>query len=161
MIETTTEPGPLVLKIKFVSFAYSLGPAPKQENIHVFNLRKLPNPSSQLRRNRTGLDKELQKEFFQIPQVEATYQSLKEQVQEIIASGTGTILLQFYFGCHAGKHRSVAFVDKMSKEMWQSNYQIQIQVTHRDLEAPNMKTKKEKGQKRTIDRAKKYSSPDD
>ena len=50
-------------QITLMSFGWKHGPPPNA--VHNFNLKRLPNPSISIRKRKTGLDKELQQEFFE------------------------------------------------------------------------------------------------
>lgn len=68
--------------IHLVSFGYKHGQP--GDTKHNFNIQKLPNPPNSLRKNRTGLDKQLQQALYGDPVVMDTCRSLVADIMKLI-----------------------------------------------------------------------------
>jgi len=145
------------IHLSFTSFGFSLGQPPLEENVYIWNLQNLTNPAAQQRKNRTGLDKDLQREIFQSPQAAALYESIKGQIQSILDSNQDKEQFNFKFGCFAGKHRSVAFVERISRESFKHKDRTVIKRIHRDLKEDKIYSKKGREKVRAQERRKKYN----
>jgi RNase adaptor protein for sRNA GlmZ degradation len=148
------------LQLTFVSFGHKHGlPDDTYQN---FNLRKLPHPEVEGKRlkDMTGLDPDLQEQFFSLPQIQEYYTTVKGLIQEILDNYDEDDELRIGLGCHSGKHRSVAIVEKLSSESWQTKDWPTITVLK---EHPHMYLKGNKNRKndRTKNRDKKYSNNHD
>ena len=107
-----------------------------------FDCRKLVNPSKQSRTGRTGLDKRLRDEVLHAPGTEAFITRCVEDILEETASDTvrprsddeHRTLLQYNFGCHEGKHRSVSVAIAVAKRLQMhldgKPYQVRIVLRH-------------------------------
>lgn len=100
-------------------------------------INNLPNPFKLPQfKGRTGLDPEVQAWIFKCPQARLL---LKEWAGHALMgtdfltdqANNGT---QWYFQCIGGKHRSVAFVEKLA-ESYRSRG-IKVNVIHRDINKP-------------------------
>eukprot|EP01124_Arcella_intermedia_P022517 TRINITY_DN3370_c0_g1_i1.p1 TRINITY_DN3370_c0_g1~~TRINITY_DN3370_c0_g1_i1.p1 ORF type:complete len:157 (+),score=35.73 TRINITY_DN3370_c0_g1_i1:15-485(+) len=147
------------VKVRLMSFSYDLGvpKESKEPGALLFNVQKLPNPPSSLRAKRTGLDKDLQLALFALPQVLSTYDHIKDKIQQHITEKRD---VRVYVGCFAGKHRSVALVDRLSHEEWSSEVPVEVRVVHRDIQGM-VASKKDKSQKKQNDRKQKYHAQED
>jgi len=157
-----------VLYLVLQSFGFKGGVPEPAAPAARFNLQKLPNPSHRLRHGRTGLDKELQREFFDIPQVQGALERFKTEMSNTLsnhelsaAQEDNVIVIQF--GCLHGKHRSVAIVEYLSRERWHLQTDkwssIEVKTKHRDIDlnSSNSSNRREKVNKRRNQRAVKYS----
>lgn len=151
-------PGMVSVELHLMSFGNSYGPA-RVCDVHDqavppsvrINARRTPPPS--FIRGRTGLNRDLAREFFQLPGVEPFYDSARERVLEgvvgAVAGGNGgRVRVCIACGCHAGAHRSVAIVERLAGEDWNGlvkerlvalerehgDVVVEVLVTHRDLD---------------------------
>lgn len=96
-----------------------------------YNAASLPNPPRKLRLH-NGCNKDLQREFFKDKRVVAFYERV---VADALAyrceHDDDDTELVVAIGCHAGRHRSVALVDRLSRDERFAAYQVA--TTHRDL----------------------------
>eukprot|EP00026_Physarum_polycephalum_P018452 Phypoly_transcript_20046.p1 GENE.Phypoly_transcript_20046~~Phypoly_transcript_20046.p1 ORF type:complete len:203 (+),score=33.86 Phypoly_transcript_20046:77-610(+) len=121
-------------EITIVSFGHKYG-APGDSHTN-FNIQaKVPNPPNSLRKNRTGLDQELQIELFQNGTVMEVYNWLVTEICNIIKNADKEDEIIIGIGCHSGKHRSVAIVEKLALHTWNElvEEEITIRVIHRDI----------------------------
>jgi RNase adaptor protein for sRNA GlmZ degradation len=116
-------------QVTILSFGWKHGPP--TNSLHNFNIKNLPNPSISIRKRKTGLDKELQREFFEdryfacsffltIRTVEASYQSIIVQVKEILLQREqkeqGELVIGI--GCHSGMYcTEPSFINKECTEV--------------------------------------------
>eukprot|EP01080_Neovahlkampfia_damariscottae_P012656 gene12656-6556_t len=119
-----------------ISFGSKFGKVSTNEFDLIFNLEKLPNPENTSMKNKTGKSKDLQKSFFSNEQVEQKYISIREEIEKNLKENPN---LTVAIGCFAGKHRSVAFVERLSSEL-----KFEGEVHHRDLEKSTKDIKKKK-----------------
>lgn len=108
------------------SFAYSRG-VPKDATI-VFDLRSYPSPSASMCAKYDGTHAPLRNELFH----HAAYQELMDRiVSQLHAAFSGENKCDDTFvvaiGCEEGRHRSVAVVEHLSRQLRGYN------VVHRDL----------------------------
>jgi len=118
--------------VNLVSFGFKYG-VPSDSNL-VFDLRFLPNPYFvPALKPLDGRDERIQKYIFEHP-VSCEYwdkfsdflkYSLKKYYEE------GRFFVNISVGCTGGKHRSVAFVEKVSKQGWND---VKFILNHRDVE---------------------------
>ena len=108
-----------------------------------FDCRKLVNPSKKSRSSRTGLDKRLRNEVLHAP---GTEEFVKKCLDEIIADLAKTafpdgddpenhpLIFRYDFGCHVGKHRSVAVTlavaQRLEQYIRQTSDDVRILVRH-------------------------------
>lgn len=165
--------GGKVVIVEFVSFGWRWGPPSNTKKN--WNLRKLPNPTGIKLNCHTGLDKELQRNLFEMEQTQRSYARwcdevsllLKEELERAFLPSQneasvendeneegsedsedeneevgddndegdgedndkeseeedneeeeeGVLRLRLGFGCHSGRHRSVAVVERFSQEL--------------------------------------------
>lgn len=117
--------------ITLVSFGYRNG-APK-DTTHNFNLRNLPNVSKSMRDTCTGLHSILQNELMENKDVQAHYKQVYHEACALIHSTSRPSHLRIGFGCDVGRHRSVAIVEVLVKEL-RGEVTCPIYTEHRDLE---------------------------
>ena len=119
------------LVVNLISFGFKYG-APEDSNL-VFDVRFLPNPYfvPELK-NLDGRTEKIQKYLFS--------HTIVNDYWERLSSFINYSLQHFYeedrffvtiaIGCTGGKHRSVAFVEKMKSQAWAN---IRFLVNHRDV----------------------------
>jgi hypothetical protein len=112
----------------------------------IFNVRNLPNPDKTLiDRGLTGLDKQLRDSLFSHEEAEEAYQEYKAEIIKAIESKIKSEEpLRFAFGCHKGKHRSVAFAERMRSELHDKKFDnttVHVAVDHAFLRVTTKYTK--------------------
>jgi RNase adaptor protein for sRNA GlmZ degradation len=107
--------------MKLISFGYKYG-ANKDTDINI-NIRHVPNPSSKMRKNLTGLDKRFRKDFLKDRKVQEHYQKILDTIREYLKTNPDHLI---GIGCHLGRHRSVAFVEQLKED-------LSIEIEHRDI----------------------------
>ena len=130
-------------RITLISFGYIYGHPPKT-NLNI-SVKKFPNPSKHIRSSYNGTQKRLQDDLCGTPSFNSMYQDVLSQViTGIDACNTINSLntsqnpeITIGLGCEKGKHRSVAIVEMLAKDLHNYN----VQVVHRDLEKKS-RTKK-------------------
>lgn len=130
----TKESLPKEINLEFWSFGFKYG-VNEKSYWKLFNLQKLPNPAFSLRKNETGISSDLQKDFFAISSVMEMYQKIKSEIQEDLKK-VKVSDLKVMIGCHSGKHRSVAFVERLAKEDFGK---IKVLIIHRDIDQKGFK----------------------
>lgn len=117
--------------ISLVSFGFKFG-VPAESNL-VCDLRFLPNPYfiPELK-SFNGKDEVIQNFLFSKPDVLEYWQHLKSFLEYSINKyhEEGRFFANVSIGCTGGKHRSVAFVEKLSLQSWKN---VAFLVTHRDI----------------------------
>jgi RNase adapter protein RapZ len=122
-----------------ISFGAKFGNVKKSDFDLIFNLQKLPNPEDISMKNKTGKSKDLQKSFFSLEVVEEKYNSIKQEIENSLKENPN---LRVAIGCFAGKHRSVAFVERLTSEL-----KMEGEVYHRDLNKSSTEIKNKKKEK--------------
>jgi RapZ C-terminal domain len=105
--------------LQVMSFGYRYGAA--HNTWHTVNLRALPNPASNraLSRHATGLSGRLAHNLFSTPEAEHAYQRARVTLQSLVDEASDAELYTaspMAFGCNLGRHRSVAFVERLVSE---------------------------------------------
>lgn len=138
-----------------------------------YKLQTLPNPTHSLRAGgKTGENKDLQDDWFSLAQVDAFYQKLIMDVQQLLdnavvahhksedsSSSEELEEILIHLGCAKGKHRSVAMAERLIRHKWKVPDEILLDVNlvHRDLQSNEVKqNKRTKMDKRQKDRDKKF-----
>lgn len=98
-------------QVKIMSFSYSDG---KPEATICIGVRHWPPPPANLR-HLTGLNEILSTRLFSNKLFAVNYSELLERLQYAIESANGPITIAI--GCENGKHKSVALVEKLTKEI--------------------------------------------
>jgi len=118
--------------VNLVSFGFKYG-VPTDSNL-VYDLRFLPNPyfTPELK-HLTGKQKEIHDYLFSQPVVNDYWNRLTDFLEYSLQKfhAEGRYLVTISVGCTGGKHRSVAFVEKLSTQSWSN---IKFITTHRDIE---------------------------
>lgn len=118
--------------VDLVSFGFKYG-IPLESNF-VYDLRFLPNPYfiPELK-PLSGLDAPIKNYLFEQPQVEECWGKLQAFLEYSLQKSyeEGRFFVTVAIGCTGGRHRSVAFVERLAKGFWKN---IQILVRHRDIE---------------------------
>ena len=118
--------------VDLVSFGFKYG-IPLESNL-IYDLRFLSNPYfiPQLK-PLSGLDAPIKNYLFDQPVVEECYAKLEAFLQYSLQKSyeEGRFFVTVGIGCTGGRHRSVAFVERLAKVNWEN---IQILVRHRDIE---------------------------
>ncbi len=117
--------------VNLISFGFKFG-VPAQSNL-VYDLRFLPNPYfEQELKSLNGRDERIQNYLFTNDAVndywERLHEFLKYSIQKFYQEGR--FFVHVAIGCTGGKHRSVAFVEKLGKQKWEN---VKFLVCHRDL----------------------------
>jgi len=117
--------------VNLVSFGFKYG-VPTDSNL-VFDLRFLPNPYfiPELK-HQTGRNQEIHDYLFAQKTVTDYWEKLLDFTQYSLQKfySEGRYLVTISIGCTGGKHRSVSFVEKLSRETWPN---IKFITTHRDI----------------------------
>jgi UPF0042 nucleotide-binding protein len=104
--------------MRLLSFYYSAGiPA---DATRVYDLRRYPSPSADLRSRYDGRGRRLQRELLS----QSIYQELLASVREVWSGQEDVVIA---FGCAEGRHRSAAVVEALGRMLGAS-------VEHRDMD---------------------------
>jgi len=118
--------------VDIVSFGFKYG-IPLESNL-IYDLRFLPNPYfvPELK-PMSGLDAPIQNYLFEQSVVEECWQKLHDFLQYSLQKSyeEGRFFVTVAIGCTGGRHRSVAFVNRLSNVSWPH---IQMLPRHRDIE---------------------------
>jgi RNase adapter protein RapZ len=117
--------------VTLMSFGFKYG-IPKESNF-LYDVRSLPNPYFEKELSELdGRDKKIQEYLFSKPTVTEYYKELTEFLTFALkkAFDSGFLFATVSIGCTGGKHRSVAFVEKLFKE---DNKFCTFIVKHRDI----------------------------
>lgn len=125
--------------VSLVSFGFKYG-VPLESNF-VYDVRSLPNPYfvPELKMF-DGTAQEIQHYLFKQPEVQEYWQKLLDFVGYSIKKSysQGLFFLNVAVGCTGGKHRSVAFIEKLAQ---QSMPNVQFLIEHRDINRDRYDTK--------------------
>lgn len=117
--------------VNITSFGFKYG-IPLESNL-IYDLRFLPNPYfiPDLK-PLNGKDKKIQDYLFKIDVVNDYWERLKDFLKYSIEKfyQEGRFFVYVGIGCTGGKHRSVAFTEKLGLEQWDN---VKFLVRHRDL----------------------------
>ncbi len=119
------------LMVNLISFGFKYG-VPIDSNL-VYDLRFLPNPHFvPTLKTLDGRHEAIQSFLFTQPAVLDYWPRLVDFLRYSLDKcyEEGLFFISVAIGCTGGKHRSVAFVEKLSKEVWP---QTRFLVTHRDI----------------------------
>ena len=104
-------------KIKFSSFSFKNGPTPQEAGFFL-DCRAMRNPHHDLvLRGMTGVDKDVQEFVRCDPKFKSMFDEAWRQ-----AEYTGHVA----FGCHGGRHRSVAMAEILGREMRSVGHDVTI-----------------------------------
>jgi len=128
--------------VHLYSFGYRVGGAPQDMQL-VFNLQHLPSPSRYICSKFRGIDAHFQKEFWHLNGVEQVYQDTltkiitflktKQENKTDVTESEVDNVIRIGIGCEIGHHRSVAFVQRLRKDLHTATH-LDVLFTHRDLE---------------------------
>lgn len=125
--------------VSLLSFGFKYG-VPLESNF-VYDVRSLPNPYfvPELKMF-DGMDKEIQNYLFDQSQVQEYWNKLLDFITYSLKKShdEGRFFVNIAIGCTGGKHRSVAFVQKLAQ---QSMAHVQFLVEHRDINRDKYETK--------------------
>lgn len=114
-----------------VSFGFKYG-VPAESNL-VYDLRFLPNPYfvAELR-TLDGRSEQVKNYLFCKEDVNSYWIKLEDFLKYVLQKyyEEGRFFVNIAIGCTGGKHRSVAFVEKLGKQQWKN---IKFLIYHRDL----------------------------
>jgi len=117
--------------VSLTSFGFKYGVPP--ESNFVYDIRSLPNPYfvPELK-PLSGIDLPVQEHLFALPEVQEYWRRLEDFLRFAINRSfvEGRSFMNIAIGCTGGRHRSVAFVQKLSECQFE---QVQFLVKHRDL----------------------------
>lgn len=100
------------------SFGFECSSRPNRLNARIIDVRHLPNPTkTMISKGMTGLDKKLRDDFFSNKDAESFYNQSFILIKDAIEDSENSQKLEFSFGCHRGKHRSVSFVERMRGDL--------------------------------------------
>lgn len=114
-----------------ISFGFKYG-VPPEINL-LYDLRFLPNPYNILSlKHFTGKQPEITNYLFKQPTVIDYWNRLHDFLQYYLKKyhEEGRFFVTIGIGCTGGKHRSVAFVEKLAKEQWDN---VTFLTEHRDI----------------------------
>lgn len=114
------------------SFGFKFG-VPLEADF-IFDVRCLPNPYwDKLLRDKTGLDPEVAQFIEEHPLCLEMYADVQQFIDKWIPAyqAEKRHYLTIAIGCTGGHHRSVYFINKLSKFLISKNYQVTVR--HRDL----------------------------
>lgn len=121
------------MRLNILSFGFKYG-QPKEADI-LFDVRCIPNPFyiPELK-NKTGLDKEVYDFVFKNDDAEGLYKRIYEMLSYSLPLYVkeGKSQLTIGVGCTGGKHRSIAFVQRLLSELALLGYKPHVE--HRDFE---------------------------
>ncbi|MBU4269919.1 RNase adapter RapZ [Candidatus Dependentiae bacterium] len=117
--------------VNLISFGFKYG-VPTESNL-VYDLRFLPNPYFE--QDLKGLDGRsdiIKKYLFEKDVVNEYWSNLRDFLKYSVQKfyERGRFFVNVAIGCTGGKHRSVAFVEKLGSEKWENT---KFLVQHRDL----------------------------
>ena len=120
------------VRLKFLSFGYKYG-VPRDADF-VFDVRFLPNPFyvPELK-DRTGQDEEVLRYVMAQPLAATSFEKIAELVELTLDSfvQVGKRNLSVAFGCTGGRHRSVAFAERMAARFTEKGHPSR--AVHRDI----------------------------
>jgi RNase adaptor protein for sRNA GlmZ degradation len=118
--------------VLLTSFAFECSSRPNRLNARIIDVRHLPNPTkTMISKGMTGLDKKLRDDFFSNKDAESFYNQSFILIKDAIDDSQNNQKLEFSFGCHRGKHRSVSFVERMRVDLERSG--ILVSTFHHNL----------------------------
>ncbi len=122
----------LPLSISLVSFGFKYG-LPMDADL-VFDVRFLPNPNYvQSLKYLTGKDNPVQDFIFKWPSAQSFSSHLHSLMEFLLPqySNEGKSHLKIAIGCTGGRHRSVAFVERLHHFLKRESYPLHVE--HRDV----------------------------
>jgi UPF0042 nucleotide-binding protein len=138
-------------QLSVVSFGFRYGEAPRTDMALclVVDLRSLPRPWKGVAAQTVrGTDKAFAAHLFSDGSVAEAWSGVLEQVKAFLAfvdecfaaaapsaDGSGKIMLQppaIAIGCRSGRHRSVAFAERLAEHLRLQQQQFVVTVEHRD-----------------------------
>jgi RNase adaptor protein for sRNA GlmZ degradation len=136
----------LTKEITLISFGYLHGKPKTYRGDYVISIKNMFSVSKDIRDKYDGTSVELQKALLNIQANKEQYESiivdLKEKLNDILNSPKDEDI-NIFIGCEAGKHRSVAVVSMLKKELSEiiknmiiedrEHKEITLKVEHRDL----------------------------
>lgn len=124
--ETSHQP----ILVNLISFGFKYG-VPQESNL-LYDLRFLPNPHFiPALKNFTGKNKKIAAFLFSQKAVKDYWKQLSSFLHYSLDRywEEGRFFVNVGIGCTGGKHRSVAFVERLKKQQWNN---IKFLVRHRD-----------------------------
>lgn len=124
------------MKLILFSFGFKYNDPPDAEM--VWDVRFLPNPYwVEELKPKTGLIKEVADYVIESPDGKNFVELLGPLLRFIVEKNkaAGKEELRLAIGCTGGRHRSVAVVEKLKSCF--SNLDVELQVSHRDIERDN------------------------
>lgn len=119
------------LAVNVISFGFKYG-VPAESNL-VYDLRFLPNPYfvPELK-HLDGRDEKIDAYLFSQAEVNRYWDKLEDFLQYLLERyhAEGRFFVNVAIGCTGGKHRSVAFVERLCKQVWPN---IKFLSHHRDV----------------------------
>lgn len=117
--------------VSLISFGFKYG-IPTESN-YVFDVRSLPNPYFvESLRNYAGTDAQINEFLFEKQAVREYWERLIDFIRYAIAKSyeEGRCFINVAIGCTGGKHRSVAFIEKLALEKMPHAHFL---LHHRDI----------------------------
>ncbi|KAF7332834.1 hypothetical protein MVEN_02388200 [Mycena venus] len=127
---------------RFGPFTPALSPGVSELKVLQYDIRSLPNPPKNVRAQQTGLYKSLREWFFSRPEavtkLEEVCADIDNALTEVFASDVSSVEIHIVVFCEMGKHRSVAFVEELSRraflvETEDGRKKCPVVVQHRDV----------------------------
>lgn len=137
----------LELELFLTSFGYSNGRPKTSNKDMIISVKNMINVPKTIRDKHNGTSEELQKALLNIESNKEQYNSilnnLKVKVEEMINNSKNEAI-NIYIGCEAGKHRSVAVVSMLEKDLASivKDINISFDICHRDLSDDGERKKK-------------------
>ena len=119
------------LVVNLISFGFKYG-VPTESNL-VYDLRFLPNPYFVMHLKKlNGKDRQIQDYLFSKESVNVYWEKLQDFLKYLLNCycEEGRFSANVSIGCTGGKHRSVAFVERLAKQRWEN---IKFLAYHRDV----------------------------
>ena len=126
------DPGSPSMVVRLLSFGFKYG-VPVDADL-VFDLRFLPNPHFvEDLRPKTGLDAAVSAYVIQAPETQELLRHLRPLLDYVLPqyAREGKAYLTIALGCTGGRHRSVAMVEELGRQLGDGH---EVVVSHRDAQ---------------------------
>ncbi len=123
------------LQLVLVSFGFKNSPLWPIEGLH--DVRFLQNPFFDPKlKDKTGLDRDVQDYVMKSSDAQETYNKIRDLYRYSLPRyfAEGRHFLRVGIGCTGGQHRSVTFVEKLSRDLKENPINgVSVSVVHRDI----------------------------
>ncbi|TRM67767.1 hypothetical protein BD626DRAFT_105866 [Schizophyllum amplum] len=138
--------------LRLTTYGFERGPPAGPAPALTFDIRDLPNPPKPVREAHLGTSEVMQQCLFEDEGVRARFAEVIDEVEEVVRKHQtkdhrpreqpDEDALTIAVCCRKGKHRSVAFVERLARELraylasvsWGGDWRVE--VVHRDVNAP-------------------------